>query len=96
MSSWYTVKENGILISCHIQPCAKRNEIIGEYGNSLKIKIASPPVDGAANEKLCDFLADLFSVKKKDVAIIRGQTSRSKAVFVFGITETFLKDKIKV
>lgn len=72
--------EDGIVLNLYIQPRASKNEVCGLQDNALKIRLTSPPVDGAANKLCREFLADLFSVPKKAVKIISGETSRHKRV----------------
>jgi uncharacterized protein len=79
-----TVTGDGIVLTLHIQPRASRNEICGIQDNALKIRLTSPPVDGAANKLCREFLADLFSVSKSAVEIVSGETSRHKRVRVNG------------
>ena len=74
------VNGDGILLSLHIQPRASKNEVCGIQNSALKIRLTSPPVDGAANKLCRDFLAGLFDVPKSDVVIISGETSRFKRV----------------
>ena len=82
-----TERNGRVRFSVHIQPRASTNEIAGVHGDALKIRIAAPPIDGAANDALTKFLSDLFAVARRDVRIIAGETSRSKIVEVDGITE---------
>jgi len=77
-----SLTEGGILLTLHIQPRASKNELCGVQGNALKIRLTSPPVDGAANKLCREFLADLFDVPKSAVDIISGDTSRHKRVRV--------------
>lgn len=79
-----TVTGDGIILSLHIQPRASRNEVCGIQDNALKVRLTSPPVDGAANKLCREFLADLFSVPKSAVEIVSGETSRHKRVRVSG------------
>lgn len=79
-----TVAEDGIVLSLHIQPRAARNEVCGVQDNSLKVRLTSPPVDGAANKLCREYLADLFSVPKSAVEIVSGETARHKRVRVSG------------
>lgn len=72
--------EQGIVLNLQIQPRASKNEVCGVQDNSLKIRLTSPPVDGAANKLCREFLADLFHVPKSSVEIISGETSRHKRV----------------
>jgi uncharacterized protein (TIGR00251 family) len=74
------INSDGIVLSLHIQPRASKNEVCGVQDNALKIRLTSPPVDGAANKLCREFLADLFKVPKSAVEIISGETSRHKRV----------------
>lgn len=79
-TSLCSVTEDGIVLNLHIQPRASKNEICGLLDNALKIRLTSPPVDGAANKLCREFLADLFNVPKSAVEIVSGETSRHKRV----------------
>lgn len=57
----------------------------GAHGEALKVRLTSPPVDGAANAALIDLLADAFDVPPRAVRIISGATARTKVVEVDGI-----------
>ncbi len=69
-------------IHIHAQPGAKRTEVVGLYGDCMKVRLASPPVDGKANECLIEFLARRLGVKRAQITISRGMSSRRKSVFV--------------
>lgn len=68
----------------HVQPGAKRSEIVGLHGEALKIKLAAPPIEGRANEALLKFIADLFGVPLRKVELMQGGQSRHKVVAVIG------------
>ena len=68
------------MLDLHIQPGAKKSEVVGLHGEALKLRIASPPVDGRANAALIAFLADALEVPKQSLAVVRGETSRRKTV----------------
>ena len=76
---------NGILLRLRIVPRASRTEVVGLYGDAIRIRLSAPPVDGAANETLLRFLSDRLSVPRSAVRLIAGDTSRSKVVTVSGI-----------
>jgi hypothetical protein len=80
--SWYENKRDGVALRIHVQPGAKRTEVVGLHGDCLKLRLASPPVDGKANACLIEFLARRLRVKKSLVTITRGMGSRRKTVFV--------------
>jgi len=72
----------------HITPNASRNEITGYSGDGkLKIKIQSPPLEGAANRELVRFLAKKLKVSRSRVRIIRGERARNKLVEIDGNPE---------
>jgi uncharacterized protein (TIGR00251 family) len=80
--SWYQIGRDGVTLQIQAQPGAKRTEVAGLYGDCLKLRLASPPVDGKANECLIAFLAERLGVKRAQVRITRGLSSRRKNVFV--------------
>ncbi len=75
----------GVTVSVRVLPGASKNQIVGltESGD-LKIKVQSPPVEGAANAAVTILLAELFLVRARDVVLLRGEHSRQK---VFGIAK---------
>ena len=73
-----TTIPNGLILSVYVQPRASKNQICGIQGAELKIRLTSPPVDGAANKLCREFVANLFDVAKSAVEIISGETSRHK------------------
>lgn len=75
-----------IVLELHVQPGAKRTEAAGTHGDRVKIRLAAPPVDGAANDELVRFLADAFGVPRRQVTIVSGATSRQKRVRIEGAT----------
>lgn len=79
-------RSEGIEIRIYIQPRASKTEIVGLHGEALKIRIASPPVDGQANAELCRYLARQVGVPQQYVQLISGGSSRQKRVFIRGKT----------
>jgi uncharacterized protein (TIGR00251 family) len=75
----------GVRFSVRVQPRASRSEVCGMHGDSLRIRLAAPPVDGAANEALVALLADELDVARRSVRIVSGLASRTKLVHVDGI-----------
>jgi uncharacterized protein len=73
-------------LGIHVVPRAKHTEVAGMHGDAVRVRIAAPPVDGAANDELLRFLAKRLGVTQRAVTIARGQTSRSKHVTIEGIT----------
>lgn len=75
----------GVRIAIQVQPRASRTELAGLHGEALKIRLAAPPVDGAANEALIRFLAETLNVPRSAVEISSGLSGRRKSVVVSGL-----------
>ena len=74
----------GVLLKLKVLPRSSRCEIVGPHGGALKIKVTSPPVEGRANEEICEFLAETLGIKKGRVAIVSGHASQRKTVAIAG------------
>lgn len=85
-ASWYQVKEGGqvLVLDLYIQPNASQTAVAGMHDGALKIKVAAPPADHQANDKLLEFLRKSFKVTKKQVVLKRGEHSRHKIVEISG------------
>jgi uncharacterized protein len=82
VADWYRRDGEGIILTLHVQPGAKRDEIVGLHGEALKIKLAAPPIEGRANEALMKFIAKLFDVPLRQVELKSGEQSRHKVILV--------------
>ena len=87
--------EGGTVLSCRVTPSAKKDEITGLEGGAVKVKLHAPPVDGKANKALAVFLGKTLGVPKGRIAIVKGETSRLKKVFVKGLAAGEILQKIK-
>lgn len=83
---WRREDGDALILTLHIQPGASRTEVAGEHGDALKVRVASPPVDGKANDALLRYLAAEFGVPVRAVSLERGETSRRKVVRVQSAT----------
>jgi len=80
-------EENGALsFSVRVVPRASKTATAGEHGGALRVRVAAPPVEGAANDALIKFLAKEFGVPARDVEIRSGHASKTKLVRVVGVT----------
>jgi uncharacterized protein (TIGR00251 family) len=77
---------SGVTLEVSIAPKSSRDAVLGEHGGRLKIALTAPPVDGKANEALIAFLASALGVPKRNITILRGQSSRQKVVEVMGVS----------
>ena len=67
-------------ITVQIVPRASKTEIVGMYGDALKIRLNAPPVDGKANQALITFLSEHYNVPSRNISIVSGTTSRRKII----------------
>jgi uncharacterized protein (TIGR00251 family) len=81
-----TARAAAVRFEVRVQPRASRTELAGMYGGALKIRVAAPPVDAAANLALIGFLAERLGVARRSVRIVAGETSRTKVLEADGVT----------
>jgi len=81
----YSETKDGIIIEVKVDPRSSKKGIVGVMDNILKVKLTAPPVGGAANEQLIELLAEKYGVRKSDITILRGETSRRKTVKITGV-----------
>jgi uncharacterized protein (TIGR00251 family) len=72
-------------IVVHVVPRARNTEVAGRHGDAIRIRLAAPPVDGAANAELARFLAARLGVPRSAISIARGATARRKTVAIAGV-----------
>lgn len=77
-----------------MQPNARKNEIIGSYGDCLKIKIAAPPVEGAANDEIIRFFKTKLKISSSRISLLKGQGSKKKLLYIAGISKEEFLSKI--
>ena len=77
---------DGVYLQLLVQPRASRNAIVGLQGDELKVRLTSPPVEGAANKLCCEFIAKLCGVAKSNVSIASGDKNRHKRLLIEGVT----------
>ena len=88
-------KPDGLIFNIRVQPRASKNQIVGVYGDAIKINLTAPPVENAANKACCTFLADRLSVAKSSVSIVSGQKGRNKRVKIDCGPKGELRDSIR-
>ena len=91
----YTNIGNDIILSVQVVPRASKSQIVGIHEAALKVRIASPPVEGAANAELVKVLAKHFGRPKSAVEIVAGETSKRKKVRIAGISAAEFEEKVK-
>ncbi|HSS99236.1 MAG TPA: DUF167 domain-containing protein [Terriglobales bacterium] len=86
----------GASFAVRVHPRAKKNAIMGELGEAIKLTLTAPPVEGKANEACIEFFANLLKVPRSSVTIASGQTSRNKVVRIAGLTGQAVEQRLKI
>lgn len=82
--SWLRPTAAGVEIRLLVQPRASRDQLVGVQGDELKVRLAAPPVEGAANAACCAFFAKLCGLPKSRVTLVAGESSRHKRLLLAG------------
>ena len=77
--------DDGVMIALQVVPRASKSRVLGRHGDRVKIQLAAPPVDGAANAALIDLLAEVLACPRGAVEIVAGETGKRKRVRVRGV-----------
>lgn len=83
-STPFLAAPDGVFIKVRVQPRSSKNQVEGVVNGAVKIRLNSPPVDGAANAALIELLSKLLNIRKSAISIANGEKSRDKRVFVEG------------
>lgn len=86
-----TPRGEALLVDVHVTPRASRSAILGVYDGRLKVALDAPPVDGEANAALITLFAKLLKLPKRQIALVRGQTSRQKTLSLTGTSDQALR-----
>ena len=85
----------GATFAIRVQPRARKNAIVGEIGDALKIALTAPPVEGRANQACIEFLAEFLKLPRSSVTIAAGETSRNKVIRVAGMSADELQRRLQ-
>jgi len=86
VTDWIEATRAGVRIRVRVQTRASRTGVAGRYGDAIRVRVAAPPVEGAANDELVRLLAKRLGVPASAISIRAGAGSRSKLVDVSGVT----------
>jgi uncharacterized protein (TIGR00251 family) len=84
----------GVVLPVRAQPGARKTGVLGEQAGALKVAVTAPPEDGRANKALAEVLHEALGVKKSQVEIVAGATSREKCFLIRGVTKAELAARI--
>lgn len=91
-----TELEEGVRLEVRVQPRSSRNQVVGEQNGCLKVKLTAPPVEGEANAALVAFLAEYLHLPRRDVVLVKGDTSRNKIIEIRGLGYKELAERLGV
>lgn len=77
-------KDGYVLITVRVQPRSSRTALITEPDGRLRVALTAPPVEGAANKALCDYIAKYFGIPRSAVVLVKGEKSRDKTLRLAG------------
>ena len=84
----------GCVLPVRAQPGARKNAVLGEHSGALKIAVTAPPEDGRANQALVELLRNVLKLKRSQVELLAGQTSRDKRFLIRGVTPEDLAGRV--
>ena len=91
----HSIRDGRLVFKVQVVPRSSRSEVAGEHNGSLRVRVSSPPVEGAANKELTQVLAKAFKVSRSAVSIMSGENSRLKQVSIEGVTSSDLSELLK-
>jgi uncharacterized protein (TIGR00251 family) len=89
-----TEHAEGCVLPVRAQPGARKAGVLGEQGGALKVAVTAPPEDGRANKALTEALRDLLGLKRSQVELLGGETSREKKFLVRGVPKSELERRL--
>ncbi|MCK9172358.1 DUF167 domain-containing protein [Desulfuromonas thiophila] len=95
LSCCLRVVAGGVQLAVLVQPRASKNALCGLQGDELKLRLTSPPVDGAANKLCCDYLAKLLGCAKSAVSLVSGHSSRHKRLQIDGCSLAEVQQRLQ-
>ena len=84
----------GLVLRVRAQPRARKPGVQGEQAGALKLAVSAPPEDGRANEALVELLAEILQIRRSQIVLLSGQTSRDKRFLIRGLTQTVLEQRL--
>src|SRR5438552_16386332 len=89
-----TEHAQGCILPVRAQPGAREAGILGEHAGSLKVAVTAPPQDGRANKALAELLAETLGLKRSQVKLLSGETSREKRFLVQDVSKADLETRV--
>jgi len=84
------VHKEGSILPVRAQPGARKSAVVGEHAGALKVAVTAPPEDGRANKALIETLSAALGIKRSQIELLSGPTSREKRFLIRGIRPSAL------
>jgi len=91
----HSIREGRLVFKVQVVPRSSRSEVAGEHNGSLRVRVAAPPVDNAANKEVIHVLAKAFRVSRSAVTILNGHNGRLKQVSIEGENLAAMFDQLQ-
>lgn len=85
----------GYVLPVRAQPGARKAGILGEIAGALKVAVTAPPDEGRANKALAEALRDALKLKRSQVELLSGHTSRDKRFLIHGLSKAQLEARLQ-
>jgi uncharacterized protein (TIGR00251 family) len=85
-----------VILTLRVQPRASRSEIVDVRDGAIRMRLAAPPVEGAANAALLELLSKALDVRKSELEIVSGERGRSKRVLARGLTAREVEERLRI
>jgi uncharacterized protein (TIGR00251 family) len=87
-------QDEGLILPVRAQPRARKPGILGEQAGALKVAVTAPPEDGRANKALVEALAEALGIRRSQVELLSGATSRDKRFLIRGVARAVLEQRL--
>ena len=95
MSGPLAEARGGVRLSVHASPGARRDEIGGLHGDRLRVRVSAPPEAGKANARVLELVAEAFCLRRAQVELLSGESSRRKELLLAGTTLREAREHLK-
>ena len=89
-----SMHEEGCVLPVRAQPGARKNGIAGEQAGALKVLVTAPPEDGKANKSILEVLRKALGLKRSQIDLLSGATSRDKRILIRGLTQAEMETRL--
>jgi uncharacterized protein (TIGR00251 family) len=83
-----------VTLTLRVTPRARQNKVAGKVGDTWKVSVTAPPEDGRANDAVIELLADALGIKRRQIEMLTGLSSRNKVVRIAGITDADVRVRL--